>query len=845
MFFNVRRAAMAQITLASLAVGAAAPRSTAQTPVTAKPQAPAALKAPKAVRAENAAPQAVVAPVLVALPGSVPDVVKRAQDLGRLDPNTPMTTHLCFQFADPQGIKNYVDAVSDPNSLVYGQWLTPQEVAQRFGPAPEDYGTGLQFAQAAGLNIADLPAHGLSIALTGTAAQMEKAFGVELHNYLESPADAARRGPNEAPWNFYANATPILLPTGLAAKSNGVLGLQSYTRPIPQFRKRNTIINGPFTVGQSRSAYDLTPLYNSGMQGQGRTVGISNYRVPNVATNAALFINANGLPVPAGGAASNISRVTVTSPSTTPSVEADLDYQMVLGMAPLSSIIIYDSQNDPYGVLSKEASDNLVDVVTESYGFTITGSDADAFHSIHATLSAQGITYLAASGDYGNIANTQYVYPADESEVLVIGGTLLQYDTTAQRYSAETGWSGSGGGHSNDAAFINNILPTYQKGRNVPTTPNQRLSPDISSVADGNGGAYYFYAYGGLNTGSGTSFSSPIMAGSLAVVEQYLISKNALPTGSAGKRRLGRLNDRIYGFNGRNDIFHDVKAGYNGYSAGSYWDYVTGWGSLDLYNFAIALQSPLNVAVTPSTISLAAGQSVSLSAVVTGSVNTGYTWSLASGPGSVTSAGIYTAPASVTTTQTAVVKATSVLDTAGVGVTTPTFQPTPFSGSATVTLLPARTISGAVSLEGISDPSQTVVPVNPVTFVLTPGAGGTPITKTQTLGAGGVFSLTGIPAGSYTLTAKGDKWLRAATTVLASKFNVSGVAFTLPGGDANNDNMVDILDFGALVNAYGTPYVPGNTVNGYDPTADFNNDGVVDVLDFGILINNYGTVGSP
>ena len=77
------------------------------------------------------------------------------------------------------------------------------------------------------------------------------------------------------------------------------------------------------------------------------------------------------------------------------------------------------------------------------------------------------------------------------------------------------------------------------------------------------------------------------------------------------------------------------------------------------------------------------------------------------------------------------------------------------------------------------------------------------------------------------------------TLATANPANVGPIALTL--GDANGDGRVDVLDFGALVNAYGTAQ---NANNGYDPTADFNGDGMVDVLDFGILVNGYGTTAT-
>ncbi|MEM6750754.1 MAG: endonuclease/exonuclease/phosphatase family protein [Planctomycetota bacterium] len=63
--------------------------------------------------------------------------------------------------------------------------------------------------------------------------------------------------------------------------------------------------------------------------------------------------------------------------------------------------------------------------------------------------------------------------------------------------------------------------------------------------------------------------------------------------------------------------------------------------------------------------------------------------------------------------------------------------------------------------------------------------------------------------------------------------DVSLPALPLPG-DANNDGVVDLLDFDVLAQNFGS-----NTGNGA-ADGDFNGDGVVDLLDFDILAQNFG-----
>ena len=152
---------------------------------------------------------------------------------------------------------------------------------------------------------------------------------------------------------------------------------------------------------------------------------------------------------------------------------------------------------------------------------------------------------------------------------------------------------------------------------------------------------------------------------------------------------------------------------------------------------------------------------------------------------------------------------------------------------------PTATISGNILLDSLS----TKAPAQPVVVLLHPSDNSGDITQKISLDSVGAFSLSGLPRKNYTLHIKGSKWLAVNLAADASAGDVSGLNAMLPGGDSDNNNTVDVLDFGALVNAYGADSAVAGS--GYDETADFNSDGVVDVLDFGILVNNYGTAGAP
>ena len=147
-------------------------------------------------------------------------------------------------------------------------------------------------------------------------------------------------------------------------------------------------------------------------------------------------------------------------------------------------------------------------------------------------------------------------------------------------------------------------------------------------------------------------------------------------------------------------------------------------------------------------------------------------------------------------------------------------------------------ITGVVSLDSI----VSFAPSQSVTFQFHPSDGSQDIYRTasisQTSTPPGAFRFTDVPANQYRVRVKGAKWL-ASAKFIDTHTGSPNLSIFLPAGDANDDNFCDVLDFGTMVNAYGTKQGDAN----YDSSADFNCDGAVDVLDFGLIVNNYGSVG--
>jgi len=516
---------------------------------------------------------------------------------------------------NPAGLQAFADSVSNPKSPNYGKFATPAQLGQMFGQPQATVQSIVTYLQSKGFTIKLVAASRLSILADATVAQAESAFDTTINNYHSlKPKESLRT-------DFYSFGEPIQFPVATAPAVLGISGLDNLAIPRPLHKKlanaRRKFNSAPLTPTQTRVLYNTAPIYNAGMQGAGKTLAISNwdgYRL----TNVPLYYTKFNLPIPPGGVGSNITVVTIDggSGAGTPGAEGDLDIQMVLGMAPLCAFRIYDGGGDLIDVLTKEQDDNLADVISESYGWDLSGdlSDATAAHNLHVLMTSQGMTYLAATGDYGTTLEP-FAYSDYEPEVLKVGGTVADTDSQGNRTS-EVGWSGSGGGWATEAVAFN-VLPSWQKGNGVPTSINFRLVPDVALNAAGETtGAYQFYLNGALNFDyDGTSFASPVFAGSLGITELKIATLG-------GPSRMGRINDTFYAQNEAPNVWYDVTQGSNGTlpngvtsNAGPFWDFVTGWGAINFAGFA------QSVAVTPPAIlgvsSIQAYKNTALSPVVT------------------------------------------------------------------------------------------------------------------------------------------------------------------------------------------------------------------------------------
>lgn len=157
------------------------------------------------------------------------------------------------------------------------------------------------------------------------------------------------------------------------------------------------------------------------------------------------------------------------------------------------------------------------------------------------------------------------------------------------------------------------------------------------------------------------------------------------------------------------------------------------------------------VSISPTSATLTASQKQQFTATVTGNTNTAVTWTISpTTAGTISSSGLYTAPSSISTTQTVNVTATSQADTMKSATAKVTLQPTQGLQSQTITF-------GPLSNKVLSSPPFTVSATAssglPVSFASLTQSVCTVSGNTVTLVAVGTCTIQATQAGNATYAA--------------------------------------------------------------------------------------------
>jgi len=587
---------------------------------------------------------------------------------------------------------------TDSTSPTYHHWLTPAEFKAQFGPSISDMAKARSALEAAGFTVVGERTQNLEV--EGSVRAVESLFAAHL--------EVVRT--QEGRIKFAAAERHLTLPDSLAsvgavipeftphlaAHVHSVRLAQPLVSSDPLFRLSSS--DSFFYPNDLNEAYQL-PSFRTETEpfgsrrpeqiaGVGSHIGIVMSSVISPSDlddtfNSTLDLGGGDLLIQDYSANSNLPVPTVKirlvdggsgafDPTTSAAAEASLDTQMSLGTAPGARETLYNtpdltdaSVTDAYAAVDE---DNEVDVVSSSFGeceldFTAAyngGVDFTGilrtFHALFQQGNAQGITFVASSGDDGAVpcvsaafANnptdgTSFVpgveNPAADPNVTGVGGTNLSTTATPgvndATYETENAdfdprlpaqfqisatttvtvdnntW-GSGGGFSQIFS-----KPSYQFL--VDTGSNrQRSVPDVSLMMGGCPGdadltaqncldlprsAAIVWVGGSPDLVIGTSSSSPEIAGVLALA----VERNG--------GRLGNVNPLIYALSGTQTLaggvnapkalrfFHREIEGNNNFYAvkpGQAYSEVLGNSTLDVKNFlGLSFAAPAGTPDTPS-----------------------------------------------------------------------------------------------------------------------------------------------------------------------------------------------------------------------------------------------------
>ncbi len=504
---------------------------------------------------------------------------------------------LTLKMARDGAIEQYLASLYDPASPNFRHFLTAAEFGARFGlPLARIRGVS-DWAASRGFDVQGGTDQRTAIRMRAPAGLLADVFGVHLGQYVDSTGVT-----------FHAPLDADVVPPAISDAVVGLSGLDN--RPIRSSARElaGSALSavppdglGPLDLAK---AYDIVPLYEAGLLGDGQTIGIVSFDT-FTASDIATYDKQFGIDGPP------VERIAVGTPLKAPgkgTVEVALDIEVVRAIAPHAQILNFEAENgsvDHADVIDAIVQDGRADIVTDSWGrcdvedHFSAGSREHGLRSLQAAAAA-GISFFIASGDHGAFdcwANDpsdhreSVDFPSASPYSIAVGGTQLSVRTDGT-YLFEAGWedyltTGGGGGGNNPTEK----RPTWQVGPGVDSkfSNGKRQSPDVSASAAVDSAYQIFYTEGG-QPGAwshvyGTSAAAPFWAASMLLIRQLAQQQ--------GVGRLGYVNPMLYALansDQRDAIFHDVTRGGNlQQPAGPGWDYATGIGSPDVTALAGAI----------------------------------------------------------------------------------------------------------------------------------------------------------------------------------------------------------------------------------------------------------------
>jgi subtilase family serine protease len=163
----------------------------------------------------------------------------------------------------------YADAVSDPKSATYRQFLGATEIGQRFGATAADYKAAADYLVSYGLKVGGWKQR-LALSVTGDQANVERALGTTIGLYRAADGGLIV-GPTTA--LKLSQKVPIVAISGLVEDSSATSRYRAMV-PVAAPRGQGNNFTFGYTPQQVAAAFDFTGAYRAGYTGKGINLGI-------------------------------------------------------------------------------------------------------------------------------------------------------------------------------------------------------------------------------------------------------------------------------------------------------------------------------------------------------------------------------------------------------------------------------------------------------------------------------------------------------------------------------------------------------------------------------------------
>src|SRR5947209_5276589 len=713
---------------------------------------------------------------LVTLRGNTRPEANAANDRGVVPGNFPME-HMLLQLQRPPELETalaqFIDELHNPASPNFHKWLTARQFGENFGLAQQDLDTIARWLESHGFTVNAAYPSVVLIDFSGTAAQVRASFHTEIH-HLQA------RGVRHT-----ANVREPQIPAALAPAISGIVSLHDFRpnamhrmrQPKPDFTVADPFGGNTYAVVPADLAtiYNLNPLFNAGVSGQGQTIVLIEDTDVFSASDWSTFRSTLGLsgytsasftsvhPAPSSGA-NNCLPPGVFAPN---DAEAILDAEWASAAAPSAAMEMASCADTTVTFGGLIALENLINssgnppaIMSISYGQceTVNGATANAaYNSAYQQAVTEGVSVFVAAGDCAGALLSSYLGYSP-----TYGSTSLCNDFLfGASFSTTAAGGGGPSGCASGAPSINGVVSGTCQGWPKPSwqsllgNPNDavRDTPDVSLfAADGLWSHFYVFCWSDTKNGGaactgdpstwsgagGTSFAAPIMAGIQALVNQKVGAPQGNPNpvyyrlaaseyGSAGN---SACNSSLGNAVAASCIFYDVTLGDMDVDC-------AGTNNCYLPSGREGVLSTSNNSFSPA-------------------YGTTTGWDFATGIGSVNAANLVNNWPSSTSAPNFTLSAApgSLTMTQG------------SSGPVTITVSPQNGFTGSVNLSASALPSGVSAAFSPnptantSTLTLTASAAAAPgtVTVTVTGVSGGLTNTTTItlavnPVGNYTLSA--------------------------------------------------------------------------------------------